>query len=84
MEVFEKKYRDDIDLEGAIILGLEALHSTAEGVFNASTIEVGIIELGTKKFRKLDPSEVEKYVNQVIKMQASDNKGKGKEKKKEE
>src|SRR4030065_1353377 len=42
VEVFEKKYRDDIDLEGEIVLGLEALHSTTEGVFNASTIEVGV------------------------------------------
>jgi len=84
MEVFEKKYTDDIKLEDAIILGLEALHSTAEGVFNSSTIEVGVIELSTKKFRKLEPSEVEKYVNQVIKMHASESKGKGKERKKEE
>jgi proteasome alpha subunit len=80
MEVFEKKYRDDIDLEGAIVLGLEALHSTTEGVFNASTIEVGVIELSNRKYRKLEPSEVEKYVNQVIKMHASETKGKGKKK----
>jgi proteasome alpha subunit len=84
MEVFEKKYQDAMKLEEAIILGLEALHSTAEGVFNASTIEIGIIELANKKFRKLDPSEVERYVNQVIEMQAQENKKKGKEKKKEE
>ncbi|MDD5616948.1 MAG: proteasome subunit alpha, partial [Candidatus Methanoperedens sp.] len=80
MEVFEKKYRDDIDLEGAIVLGLEALHSTTEGVFNASTIEVGVIELSNRKYRKLEPSEVEKYVNQVIKMHASETKAKGKKK----
>jgi len=84
MEVFEKKYTEDIELEDAIILGLDALHSTTEGVFNASTIEIGVIELSTKKFRKLDPSEVEKYVKQVIKMHASDEKGKEKKKKSEE
>jgi len=48
MEVFEKKYTDDIELEDAILLGLDALHSTTEGVFNASTIEVGVIELSTR------------------------------------
>ncbi len=84
MEVFEKKYTDDMVLEDAIIMGLDALHSTSEGVFNASTIEVGVIELATKKFRKLEPSEVEKYVKQVIKMHASDDKGKDKKKKPEE
>ncbi len=80
MEVFEKNYKDDIDLQEAIVLGLEALHSTAEGVFNASTIEIGVIELANRKFRKLAPSEVEKYVSQVIKAHASENKGKGKKK----
>jgi proteasome alpha subunit len=84
MEVFEKKYTDDIKLEDAIILGLDALHSTTEGVFNASTIEVGIIELSTRKFRKLTPLEVEKYVERVIKMHASETKGKDKKKKAEE
>ncbi len=84
MEVFEKKYTDDIKLEDAIILGLDALHSTAEGVFNASTIEIGIIELSTKKFRKLHPQEVEKYVGRVIKMHAAEEKGKEKKKKSEE
>ncbi|MCE8423150.1 MAG: archaeal proteasome endopeptidase complex subunit alpha, partial [Candidatus Methanoperedens sp.] len=85
MEVFEKKYTDDIGLEDAIILGLDALHSTTEGVFNASTIEVGVIELSTQKFRKLHPSEVEKYVNQVIKMHSAEEKTeKGKKKKSEE
>lgn len=84
MEVFEKKYTDDIKLEDAIILGLDALHSTTEGVFNASTIEVGIIELSTRKFRKLTPSEVEKYVERVIKMHVSETKGKDKKKKSEE
>ncbi len=81
MEVFEKKYTDDIKLEDAIILGLEALLSTAEGILNASTIEIGLIELSTKKFRELTFSEVEKYVERAIKKQASE--GKKKEKKKE-
>jgi len=84
MEIFEKKYTDDIKLEEAIVLGLDALHSTTEGVFSASTIEVGIIELSTKKFRKLLPSEVETYVEQVIKMHAAEGKGKEKKKKSEE
>jgi len=72
MDVFETKYRDDIKLEEAIVLGLDALHSTSDGIFNASTIEVGVIELSTKKFRKLSPEEVEKYVDEVIHMHSSE------------
>jgi proteasome alpha subunit len=80
MEVFEKKYADNIKLEDAVLLGLEALHGISEGLFNAATIEIGVIEFSTRKFRVLAPAEVETYVDKVTKMQASE--GKGKEKKK--
>ena len=72
MEVFEKDYKDDIKLEEAIVLGLDALHSTSDGVFNASTIEVAVIELSTKKYRRLSDDEVEKYVDEVIRMHSSE------------
>src|SRR5512136_1001124 len=34
LEFFEKKYTDDIKLDDAIVIGLEAILSTAEGIFN--------------------------------------------------
>jgi proteasome alpha subunit len=74
MEFFEKKYKDDILLKDAIILGLDALLSISEGVFNASTIEIGIIEIPTRKFRKLTYSEVEGYVDRVIKSHLAESK----------
>jgi proteasome alpha subunit len=74
MEFFEKKYIDDILLEDSIILGLEAILSISEGVFNASTIEIGIIEISSRKFRKLTFSEVEIYVERVIKAHPIDSK----------
>jgi proteasome alpha subunit len=80
LEVFEKKYAEDIKLEDATILGLEALRSISEGVFVASTIEIGVIELSTRKFKKLATSEIEKYVDRVLKLTASESKGKEKKK----
>lgn len=80
MELFDKKYRDDINLEDAILLGLEALLSTAEGIFNAATIEIGVVELSTRKFRELTYSEVENYVSRVTK-QVSESKKTEKKKK---
>lgn len=74
MEVFESKYDDGIDLRGAILLGLEALYVTSESVFDASTIEVGVIELKTRQFKKLTPQEVEEYVSAVKAAHASDEK----------
>ncbi|MCZ7372705.1 MAG: proteasome subunit alpha, partial [Candidatus Methanoperedens sp.] len=72
--------RVDINLEDAILLGLEALLSTAEGIFNAATIEIGVVELSTRKFRELTYSEVENYVSKVTK-QVSESKKTEKKKK---
>jgi len=66
MEVFEEKYTDDIKLTDAILLGLEALYNTTEGKFDASTIEVGVVELETKQFKKLSSEEVADYVNVIL------------------
>ncbi len=67
MEILEKKYTEDIDLDNAINLGLEALANITETSLNELNIEIGIIELSTRKFRKLIPSEVKKYVSRVPK-----------------
>lgn len=69
MEILEKKYTEDIDLDKAINLGLEALANVTEGPLNELNIEIGIIELSTRKFRKLIPSEVKKYVSRVPKVE---------------
>jgi proteasome alpha subunit len=66
MEVFEAKYSDDLDLDGAIQLGLEALHASTEGRFDASTIECGIIEISTHRFRKLSSEEVSAQVKRFL------------------
>ncbi|KAF5409988.1 MAG: Proteasome subunit alpha [Candidatus Methanocomedens sp.] len=72
MEVFEEKYSNDIKLDDAILLGLEALHNTTEGTFNASTIEVGVVELESKQFKKLEPQEVADYVQKVLDAHSDD------------
>ncbi len=65
MEFLEKKYTEDIDLNKAVILGLEAIANVTESSLNELNIEIGIIELSTRKFRKLTPSEVKKYVSGI-------------------
>jgi len=69
MEILEKKYTEDIDLDKAIVLGLEALANVTESSLNELNIEIGIIELSTRKFRKLIPSEVKKYVSRIPKVE---------------
>jgi len=67
MEFLEKKYTEDIDLDNAIILGLEALRTVTEGGLNESNIEIGVIGLSNGKFRKLTPSELKKFISDIPK-----------------
>ena len=78
LEFFEKNYIGDISLRDAIATGLQALHTISETGLDASTIEIGIIELSTRKFRKLTASEVRENVSSVLKMQTSESRGKEK------
>jgi len=66
MEVFEAKYSEDINIEDAIQLGLEAIHASAEGRFDASTIECGVVEVSTHCFRKLSTEEVSLHVKTFL------------------
>lgn len=66
MEVFESKYSEELDLEGAIQLGLEALYAASEGHFDASTIECGVIEISTHRFRRLSQEEISEHVKRFL------------------
>lgn len=66
MEVFEKKYTDDINLKDAINLGLEALYNTTESKLDAATIEIGLVQLKQKQFKKVKDEDVAKYVQEVL------------------
>ena len=57
MAVFEEKYKDDLALEGAIALGLEAMTKAGEGKMKPETVEIGLIQPG-ESFRKLEPEDV--------------------------
>ncbi len=63
MKVFEEEYRDDMNMEDAIMLGLKALHEATEGKMDVSNIEIGVIEMETGIFRKMEREEVAKYVS---------------------
>ena len=64
MNVFEEKFKDNMKMENAILLGLEALWKAVEGELNSIVVEIGIIQKG-KSFKKLTPKEVEKYIKML-------------------
>ena len=55
-----------MNIDAAILLGMDALYRAAEGKFDASTLEVGIVSIQDEQFRKLVPKEVEDYVQKIL------------------
>lgn len=66
MEIFEEKYKEDMSMNDAVMLGLEALKKATEGEPNVQSVEIGIVREG-EKFSKLEAKELEKYVNKLKK-----------------
>jgi proteasome alpha subunit len=65
IEIFEDKYKENMAMNDSIVLGLEALQKATEGGDpTALSVEIGVVK-GGEKFRKLEPKEVEKFVNKL-------------------
>lgn len=65
MEIFEEKYKEDMSRDEAIELALMVMKEITEGKISEETIEVALIDIETKLFRKLSPKEVKKYIEKV-------------------
>ncbi len=72
METFEEQYRDDMTVEDAIILGLEALYRSADSKLDASTLEIGNVTLDDHSFKKYTTEQVEEYVKRVMESHQDD------------
>ncbi len=69
MEVFEAEYRGDLSIDEAIMLGMTALYKSTEGKLDAATLEIGVVTLQDRTFRKLAEEEVQQYVSKVLEEQ---------------
>ncbi|WMW23424.1 archaeal proteasome endopeptidase complex subunit alpha [Methanolobus mangrovi] len=65
MEIFEADYKADMDIDAAIMLGMKALYTSTEGKVDAATLELGVVTLEARQFRKLSEEEVATYVSRV-------------------
>ncbi|MHC1579682.1 MAG: archaeal proteasome endopeptidase complex subunit alpha [Candidatus Alkanophagales archaeon] len=66
IEIFEEKYDENMTLEEAILLGLEALYRVTEGKMDVSTIDIGVVETEKGKFRMLEAEEMKRYIERVL------------------
>ncbi len=71
MEIFENKYSEDLDREGAIMLALEVLNQATEGKLSKESTEIAFVEVD-KPFTKFSQDEVEKFIEKF----KSESKGK--------
>ncbi|KYC52594.1 MAG: Proteasome subunit alpha [Candidatus Methanofastidiosum methylothiophilum] len=65
MEIFEKEYSPDISIEDAIILSLRALKKSIEGELSKNNVEMAVISLEDKKFKKIDEESLNSYIEKV-------------------
>ena len=59
--MFEKEYKDGMNMDEAVNLGLKALSAAIEEKLDAQTVECGIVEFG-KPFRRLTDDELNGYI----------------------
>jgi len=66
MEVFEEFYEENLSLDEAIDLALDAVFEATEGKTTAESVEIAVIETSTKKYRRISEEEVDKYVDSLL------------------
>ncbi len=60
-EYLEQKYRDDMNLEDAAVLAVEAIYLVSEDKAGTQHIKMAFIDKQTKKMRRTTQEEIEKY-----------------------
>jgi len=68
MEYFEKEYRENLNFEGALILGLVAMGKAIESELAVDGIEVGYVKVDEKIYREMTSSELKPFVDKANEM----------------
>ncbi len=61
-EILEKRYKEHMDTDAAIKLGVDSLKRTQEEALHPGNVEISVIEEGTKKNKSLDDREIMRYL----------------------
>ncbi|MFH1821406.1 MAG: archaeal proteasome endopeptidase complex subunit alpha [Methanobacteriota archaeon] len=64
-DFLERKYDEALSLDDAILLALEALRMIIEGEFGEENVEIAVIPLKTKRFKKLNDVDLAKYLKRL-------------------
>lgn len=66
IEIFEDNYKEDMSRSQAVLLGLDALKKVADRKFNASEIEICVIEVDLG-FQEVSKEDIQKYLDKLAK-----------------
>lgn len=66
IEHFEENYNDEMNMDDALILGLEGLQKSSEEKLDSKAIEVCVIK-AKDKFKRIEETEVKKYLDRISK-----------------
>ncbi|EKQ53481.1 MAG: proteasome endopeptidase complex, archaeal, alpha subunit [Methanobacterium sp. Maddingley MBC34] len=66
MEVFEKGYSEDLKINEAMELALDAIYEATEGKTTKESVEIAIIEEANHRYRKLSEDEIEEHVEELL------------------
>ncbi len=64
-EFLEKNYKYDLDIESTILLGVKALSKAIEEELKPESLEIGYIDVETKKFKILSLEEIAKLLKNI-------------------
>ena len=65
MDMMEAEYKDGMERDEAVALGLRALQKSNEEPLNPTSVEIGFVEKG-KPFRKLEEKEVKEKIGKLL------------------
>ena len=61
-EVLEKQYKDELTMEEAIALSIEALKAAVQREISIENLKIAIVPKDKKQFRVINDLEVQKYL----------------------
>ncbi len=66
MEVFEKGYSEDLKINEAMELALDAIYEATEGKTTKESVEIAVIDKANHRYRKLTEDEIEEHVEELL------------------
>ncbi len=72
MAYFEEHYEEDLTLDEAIDLALDAVYVATDGKVTDKSIEIAVIEAENRTYRKLDHDEVAEYIDALLERNATE------------